>query len=72
MTDDLVERVKQLCGEELTISEYDVARAAIQVALEEAAKMSEDYRKTIARDHDHCGTVIAAAIRAMIKENLDD
>jgi len=48
------------------LPERCMCKKIVAIALEEAAKVAEDYRKTIARDHDHCGIVIAAAIRALI------
>jgi cytochrome c551/c552 len=42
------------------------ADAAIDLVLKEAAKVADDYRHLIAKDDDHCGSVIAAAIRGMI------
>lgn len=39
--------------------------AKLEGALEEAARVADDYRHLIAKDDDHCGSVIAAAIRGM-------
>ena len=84
MNDDLVDRVARAIAVEVrTVTESDVrafeltreeyaalALAAIAVALEEAARVADDYYSKMARHHDYCGSVIAAAIRAMIpKEN---
>ena len=86
MSDDLVQRVARAIAVEVrTVTESDVrafeltreeyaalalALAAIAVALEEAARVADDYYSKMARHHDYCGSVIAAAIRAMIpKEN---
>ena len=64
---DLVERVAQMCCEDLTASEIDVAKIAYNLALEEAAKECEKLEKVLAPQQvitDRC----AAAIRAMIKD----
>ena len=79
MSDDLVERVaKAMCGcegicftscgtEPCQMAEENyakAARAAIAVALEEAAKVCDAYEPRC----DVCPRGVAAAIRALIKE----
>jgi len=66
MADDLVERVAAVIC--IQCSSQQMARAAIAIALEEAAKVADDFESDADPD---AGRVIAAAIRAMIKEKSD-
>ena len=65
MSDDLVEKVIDAmsnCGSETVGSR--MARAAIAVVLEEAAKVADAYEPRC----DVCPRGVAAAIRALVKE----
>ena len=69
MTDDLVERVIDAmsnCGSETVGSR--MARAAIAVALEEAAKVVTEHYQELCTEHRLLLVNRAAAIRALVKE----
>ena len=76
MSDDLVERVARAIGESLRTARLTLesegyhpeARAAIAVVLEEAAKEAEKWYDPY-KDDPGDANLIAAAIRALIKED---
>ena len=72
MSDDLVEKVIDAmsnCGSETVGSR--MARAAIAVCMEEAAKVAESYHWSIGNTVVN-PALVAAAIRALVKEVSDE
>jgi hypothetical protein len=74
MTNDLVERVAlAFCGKDVPCKMCrNDAKKAIAIALEEAAKVVTEHYQELSTEHRLLLLNRAAAIRAMIKENLDD
>ena len=67
MSDDLVERVARLYEDKWAVRDHGLARAAIALALEEAARAADDHRLPLG--DFRAPYKIAAAIRAMIIKN---
>ena len=76
MSDDLVERVAQLYEAKWGVKDHWLARAAIAVVLEEAAKVAGKWQQMYFEDEKvHSSNIteyIVADIRALVKQSTTE
>ena len=73
MTDDLVQRVARLYEDKWGVTDHGLARAAIALALEEAARVVDSMAEDLAREFEPSPSIAwvrekAAAISALIPQ----